>query len=215
MKYRVLTVSREYGSGGGEIARVIARELGWRLIDKELITEISRRAQVPPDDVQAVDERVDPWLHRLTRSMWGMGADGVSAIIPVDIFDAEKAYLLARRVIEDGYKEGSCVIVGRGAQCVLRYRKDVFHAFIYAAWEDRVRRIEQRVERGTDVASLIQKMDSERNEYVWMHFKQNRLYPYLYDIMVDSKDHIEKTARLIISAMQTDSAVDSIAHSAS
>jgi cytidylate kinase len=202
MKYRVLTVSREYGSDGAEIARTIARELGWKLVDKELIAEISRRGEVSASEAAAFDERVDPWIHRITRSIWGLGADGVSAISPVDLFDAEKAFSLSKQVIEEVYKMGECVIVGRGSQCILRDRNDVFHAFVYARWEDRVRRIKRRVEPGTDVKALIHSMDAERMEYVRLHFKQNRLDPYLYDIMVDSKNQPEKTARLIIAAMQ-------------
>ena len=201
MKYRVLTLAREYGSGGAEIAGIIARELGWRLMDKDLITEISRREQVPPSEVAAFDEKVDSWIHRITRSIWGVGADGISPIAPVDMFDAEKAAHLAKRIVEQAYKMGECVIVGRGSQCVLRHREDVFHAFIYASWEDRVRRIRAREEPGTDVEALIRTMDAQRVEYVRLNYKEKWLNPHLYDIMINSRNQSEKVARLVISAM--------------
>jgi CMP/dCMP kinase len=202
MKYKALTVSREYGSGGAEIAHIISRELGWKLIDKELISEISRREQVSADEAAALDEKVDPWIHRVTRSVWGLGADGFSPIAPVDLFDAAKAAYLTKQVIEEAYKTGECVIVGRGSQCILHGRNNVFHAFIYANWEDRVRRIKDRVEPGTDIESLIHSMDEERIEYIRLHFRQKRLDPHLYDIMIDSKNQPEKIARIIISSMQ-------------
>ncbi len=202
MKYRILTIAREYGSGGAEIAGLIAEELGWRLLDKELITEISQREQVPASEVAAFDEKVDPWIHRITRSVWGVGADGISPIAPVDVFDAEKAAQMARRVIEEAYRIGGCVIVGRGSQCVLRNREDVFHSFIYASREDRVRRIRSRVASGTDVDALIRTMDAQRVEYVRLHYRENWLNPYLYDVMINSKNQSEKVARLIISAMK-------------
>ncbi len=202
MTYRALTVSREYGSGGGEIAHFIAHELGWRLVDKELIAEIGRRGNVSVHAAAQFDERVDPWIHRITRPVWGYGADGVSIIAPVDVFDAEEAAYLTKQIIEEAYKVGECVIVGRGAQCILQGRKDVFHAFIYARWEDRVRRIKNRVEPGTNVKALIRSMDAERMEYVRRHYKRNRMDPYLYDIMIESKNQPDKTAQLIISAMQ-------------
>ena len=201
MKYKALTVSREYGSGGAEIAALIARELGWRLLDKELITEISKMEQVPPSEVAAFDEKVDPWIHRITRLVWGLGADGISAVAPVEMFDAEKAAHLAKRIIEEAYNIGKCVIVGRGAQCILRDKKDVFHAFIYARWPNRVRRIQSRVSPGADVDALIRSMDAQRVEYVRLHYKEDWLNPYLYDIMIDSKDQTESAARLIMSAM--------------
>jgi cytidylate kinase len=118
------------------------------------------------------------------------------------MFDAEKAAGLAKRVIEEAYKIGQCVIVGRGAQCILRDKADVFHAFIYARWADRVKRLQTRVNPGTDINALIRFMDAQRVEYVRLHYKQNWLNPYLYDIMIDSKNQTEQAARLIISAMR-------------
>ncbi len=201
MKYRVLTVSREYGSGGSEIAGFIARELDWRLLDKELIMEISQREQVTPSEVAAFDEKVDPWIHRITRSVWGVAADGISPIVPTDMFDAQKAAKMAKLIIEEACKMGGCVIVGRGSQCVLRGREDVFHAFIYANREDRVDRIRARVGTGTDVDALIRSIDAQRTEYVRLNYGENWLNPYLYDVMINSKNQPEKVARLIISAM--------------
>jgi cytidylate kinase len=203
MRYRVLTVSREYGSGGSEVAHHIARNLGWRLVDKELIGEISRKGQVTPSEAEAFDERVDPWIHRITRSIWGLGVDGVSAIAPVDIFDAERAADLTKQVIEEAYKAKDCVIVGRGSQFILQNREDVYHAFIYARWEDRVRRIKQRLKPGSDAESVIRSMDAERSEYLRIHFNQDRMDPHFYGIMIDSKDQPEKAAQLIISAMKS------------
>ena len=202
MKYRALTVSREYGSGGTEIASIIARELGWRLVNKDLIAEISRREQVSPSEVAAVDERVDPWIYRIIRSIWSTGVDGVSAIVPAKQFDAEEAAFMAKVIIEEAYKIGNCLIVGRGSPCILQDKDDVFHAFIYARWKDRVRRISQRVEPGTDVEALIRSMDAERMEYVRLYYKRNRLDPYLYDLMIDPKNQTEKAARIIIAAMK-------------
>jgi cytidylate kinase len=202
MKYRVLTLSREYGSGGAEIADIIARDLGWKLVDKELVAEISRREKISPSEVAVMDERVDPWIYRITRSIWSTGVDGISNVAPMDLFDAEKAASVAKMIIEEAYKIGNCVIVGRGSPCILHDKEDVFHAFIYARWEDRVRRIRQRVKPGTDVEALIRSMDLDRMEYVRIHHKRNRLDPYLYDLMIDPKNQIEKASRIIIAAMK-------------
>ena len=80
MTFRALTISREYGSGGAEIAAIAANRLGWRLIDKGLLAEISTKAKLPERDVAALDERRDPWLHRTSRLIWGKG--GVSDVLP-------------------------------------------------------------------------------------------------------------------------------------
>jgi cytidylate kinase len=201
MRYRVLTISREYGSGGAEIAHLIARDLGWKLIDKELINEISQKGQVSANEAAAFDEKVDPWIHRLTRSVWSLGVDGISAVAPVDIFDAERAAELTKQVIEEAYRAGNCVLVGRGAPFILHNKKDVFHAFIYAGWHDRVSRIKERVKPKTDVETFIRSMEAERMEYIRLHFKHNRLDPHFYDIMLNPKDQPEKAAQIILSAM--------------
>jgi hypothetical protein len=181
---------------------MIACELGWRLVDKELIDEISCRGEVTTSEAAALDERVDPWIHRLMRPVCGFGIDGVSAFVPLDVFDAEKAASLARQVIEEAYKAGECVIVGRASQCILQNREDVFHAFIYAGWEERVKRIAQRVGPGANVEELVRSMEEERIEYIRLRYKQNRMDPHLYDIMLDSKNQLEKAAELIIAAMR-------------
>jgi CMP/dCMP kinase len=202
MTYRALTVSREYGSGGGEVANFIARELGWKLVDKELMAEIGRRAQVSAEEAEVYDERVDPWIHRITRTIWNLGVDGVSAIAPLDLFDAQRAASMTRQVIEEIYKEGNCVIVGRGSQFILHDKKDVFHAFIYASWQDRVERIRNRIKPGADPEALMRSMDAERLEYIRLNFKQDRLNPHFYDLMIDSKNQPEKSARIILATMR-------------
>ena len=70
-------------------------------------------------------------------------------------------------------------------------------------------RIRQRVEPGTNVEALIRAMDSERMEYVRLHYKRNRLDPYLYDLMIDPKNRPEKAARIIVAAMKMAPAADS------
>jgi cytidylate kinase len=204
MKYKALTIAREYGSGGAEIAAIVARGLGWKLLDKELLNQISARAKAPVDDVAAVDEQVDPWLHRITRPLWGMGADGVVPVSPVQIFDADEAARVAKLVIEEAYSAGNCVIVGRGSQCVLKDKSDVFHVFVYAPWSERVRRVQPQLAPGVDVDETLRTMEAQRLEYVRRHFSANRLDPHLYDLMVRTRNDSEAAARLILMAMESE-----------
>ncbi len=202
MNFKALTIAREYGSGGAEIAGIVASRLGWRLVDQALLTEVSSKAKVPTRKVAELDEQTDPWLYRLMRRLWGTGGDGFSAIMSVDFFDADSVAALTKLVIQEAYIVGRCVIVGRGAQCVLRGKQDVFHAFVYAGWSDRVNRVQGRVAPGTKVDELIRSMDASRLEYVRRHYGVNRLDPHLYDLLVNSNDQIEAVARLILSAME-------------
>jgi cytidylate kinase len=203
VQYKALTISREYGSGGAEIAAIIAKSLGWKLVDKYLIAEISKRAKV--SIAAAMDERIDPWLHRITRELWGKSADGFSAPAPVDLFDASEAAILSNNIIEEAYRIGNCVIVGRGSQCVLRGKEDVFHAFVYAQWTDRVRRIQMRQPHVANVPELLHSVEGQRAGYIRLHYGANQLDPHLYHMMIDSMGRTEKTARLILSSMGMDS----------
>lgn len=203
MKFRALTIAREYGSGGAEIAGIIAGRLGWTLVDQALLTEVSSRAKVPGAKVAELDERVDPWLYRIMRRLWGSGGDGYSAITPpVNLLDADAVATLTKHVIQEAYLVGNCVIVGRGAQCVLRGKEDVFHVFVYAEWRDRVHRIEKRLGSGNDVNEVIHSMDASRFDYVHRHYGANRLDPHLYDLLVNSKRHTGAAAEVILSAVE-------------
>jgi Cytidylate kinase-like family len=77
--FRAITVSREYGSGGGEIACMVAERLKWRLIDDAFVAEIAKRASVAPEVARRCDEALDPWFHRLLKAMWRGGHEGARA----------------------------------------------------------------------------------------------------------------------------------------
>jgi len=182
--YRVLTVAREYESGGDRIAALLAERLGWKLIDGALIDEIAQLAHVEPQLVRKFDERVDSWVHRVSRRALTYGAfEGVAVLPEAAIFDAETMALLARAAIEHAWETGKCVIVGRGGQCVLQDRPDVFHVFLYAPCAGR------------------QPVDEQRARYVQMNFGQQWRNPHLYDLMIDSQLGEERAVATILAGM--------------
>lgn len=201
MNYRVLTISREYGSGGSEIAAIVAESLGWRLLDDALLDEISRVAKVPMSDVVALDETIDPWICRLMRPLWGTSPDGISPVAPARLFDADEEAAFADGIIKNAWDAGGCVVVGRGAQCVLRFEPDVFHVFVYAGWEERIKRVRSRHPPGTDLDELLRTMDERRLHYVRRHYGTNRLDPHLYNLMVNCGNQPRLAAQTILTAM--------------
>jgi hypothetical protein len=200
--YRVLTVAREYGSGGARIAGLAAARLGWQLLDNALIDDIARAARVDPALARRFDERVDTWMHRLSRhGLWFGAFEGAATPATTEIFDAETMAQLTRALIEHAYETGNCVVVGRGAQCILQACPEVFHVFVYAPWEDKVARVNRRAAAGTDVPELIRAMDAERARYVRLNFGQDWADRHLYDLLVSSKPGDEATASIILAAM--------------
>ena len=96
---RVITIGREYGSGGGLVARILSERLKWRLIDDSLVGEIARAAHASPETVQRRDECLDPWFHRIMKALWRGGFEGAVARADTEPSDAESIARLWHRVI--------------------------------------------------------------------------------------------------------------------
>lgn len=202
MKYRALTVSREFGSGGGRIANTIAGWLDWKLLDSEIITAIAKAARVDSKVVRHYDERVDSWLRRINEeAVRGVAMAAGRPFNEGDIFDARTMGELTRRIIEEAYTAGNCVIVGRGAQCILEHKPDAFHVFVYASLRDRMHRLKNRLEHAADIAQRIRNVDHERAKYLHQTFGQNWCDHRLYDLMIRSAEDEDAAARVIYYAM--------------
>lgn len=129
---RVITVEREYGSGGGEFAHDLAARLGWRLLDSELVARAARTAGVPEKMAARFDDHLDPWYYRYGKVFWQDSMYSAAAPCEDQIFDCERMYSLIKQEILDAADLGNCVLVGRGSACALAGRPGCFHVFIYA-----------------------------------------------------------------------------------
>jgi cytidylate kinase len=198
--FRIITISREQGSGGGEIARELAKLLGWQLIDDALVTEIARRANVDPELARRLDECVDPWFHRLTKALWRGGYEGVASRVETGSFDAEAMAGLWMRVIREAAGIGPCVIVGRGGQCILRGRPEVFHVSIHAPLERRVARLRKTEPAGADLPALALDSDRRREAYVRRHFGEEWKDYRLYHLVLDSSIGVPAAVHIILIA---------------
>ena len=202
MEYRVLTVSREFGSGGGRIAQSIAKRLGWKLLDSGIIDEIACEAKVDAGVVSRFDEHVEGWLARVNRqAMRGAAMAAGVALKQERCFDPDVMADLTKQIIEHAYEAGHCVIVGRGAQCILQAKADVFHVFVYAPRRVRIHRLRTRLEPGADIEKRLQDVDDERALYLKQRFGKEWKNPHLYDLMISSGENEERTARVIEFAM--------------
>jgi cytidylate kinase len=202
MEYRVLTVSREFGSGGGRIASIVARRLGWRLLDQEIIGRIAQAAHVESRVVKHYDEHVDSWLRRVNEeAIRGVALAAGRPLAEEDIFDGHAMADRTRNIIEEAYDAGHCVIVGRGAQCILQHRRDAFHVFVYAPLRERIERLKKRLEHGAEVEQRLRSVDGDRAKYLRQQFGRSWCDPHLYDLMLRSTDDEDAAARIILYAM--------------
>jgi cytidylate kinase len=129
---KVITVEREYGSRGGEFAHDLAERLGWRLLDSELVTGAARIAGVDPKLAAQLDDHLDPWYYRYGKIFWQDSSYSTTGLTGALIFDSERMVQLIQQEIRDAAKQGNCVLVGRGAACVLAGQPGCFHIFVYA-----------------------------------------------------------------------------------
>ena len=156
---RVITVEREYGSRGGEFAHDLAAQLGWRLLDSELVAGAARAAGVSPEMAAKFDDQVDPWYYRYGKVFWQESFYTSTGPCDDQVFDCERMYTLIRKEITDAAKEGNCVIVGRGGACALAGQPGCFHTFVYATlaakkewfaqvFPDKAHKVEQQLAAG-------------------------------------------------------------------
>src|SRR4249919_1945257 len=129
----IVTISRQYGSGGSEVAERVATALGWHLYDNAMVGEVARRLGMSTEEVSALEERVPSLSERFATAM----ALGVPEVMPTvaDIAtepSEERIVEVTKRVIEEAVQAGPAVLVGRGAQCMLAARTDALHVFCYA-----------------------------------------------------------------------------------
>ena len=194
--FRIVTLAREFGSGGAIIARTIAQRLGWTLLDGTLLL----RSSVPLDTaiIRRYDERVDSWWRRFHQN--GLRAAAILAGMPPHeaLFGAEAIARLTFEAILEAARAGNCVIVGRGAQCVLQGREDVLHVFIHAPWANRVSRVYARTEPGQNIGELIRATDRERARYIRTIYGRDWKDPRLYHMMMNSQVGVDQAARIII-----------------
>jgi cytidylate kinase len=201
--FRVVTVAREYGSGGAAIAKAVARRLGCQLLDRDLLDRIAAEARIDPDLAQRLDEHVDPWARRIGRALWYGGFEAVAVVDENDVVDSDRVAALGARIVAEAAAAGECVIVGRGGQCILRGHPDVFHVFVYAPREERLRHLRARLGPGADIELALEETDRERTAYIRRHFGENRYDPHLYHLMVNAALGEDAAVAAILAALET------------
>ena len=136
MEKKVITVSREFGSGGRSIAKELAQRLGWSYYDKELVKEVAAKTGFDPAFIEDRGEFAAT-KSILSYALSGQGTPGVMRGMSASDF----LWCMQRDVILELAEKGSCVIVGRCADYILREREDSFHVFVHAPMAFRAERI--------------------------------------------------------------------------
>ena len=199
----VITITRQYASGGSEVARLVAAQLQWEVIDNEFVDQVARRAGVPPDEVAQRDERAPGLLERLARTLADASPELFVAPggVPPVAQDEAAIVQLTERVIAEAAAHGRIVLVGRGAQAVLAQRPDALHVYVVASKPWRVRLATERLGvKPTEADKVVDETDRQRDQYVKTYYRRHRQDFTNYDLVVNTERlGVEGAAGLVVS----------------
>ncbi len=183
---RVLTVEREYGSGGADIARKVAERLGWKLWDQLLTDEIARQMDCERVAVAEHEERRDSLYYRLFKAFMRGSYEGSLNAPRMKLVDADCIREVAERVVTHAAKQGHSVIVGRGSAYYLRDRPDAFHVFVYARFEEKVERLRKAGKSEEEAIQLAETVDRDRAAFIKQYFGVEWPARHFFHLMVNS-----------------------------
>jgi cytidylate kinase len=199
--YRIITVEREYGSGGGEIACELAKRLSWKVWDHALTEEIAKVANVECSTVERCEERVDSTFQRLVK-VFLRGSQERSMPLPgTEPFDTDRFVAVGEQVMEKVAEAGDCVIVGRGAPYFLRQRADAFHVFLYAPYAQKLSRLLRLGKSEREARELLDTIDRDRITFVKRYFDADWPTRCLYHMMINTAVGNENVISTILTTM--------------
>lgn len=180
----LITVSREFGSGGSDLARRLGALLDWSVLDHDLVHRVAERLHLEPEHVEAMDEKCPSLLTRFISSALLMtppemtvDAETREMLHPDAVAEAARAAILAAA------HTPPLIVVGHGSQCLFHSRPRTLHVRLVAPLEDRVRRLCARIPCDPSAAAAAaRRMDTARGAYVRRHYHADWRNPMLYDL---------------------------------
>jgi CMP/dCMP kinase len=220
----VITLSRQTGSGGEEIAALVCKQLGYRYFDKAMLAQAaSEETQSEVDFLKFSEEdfvKGSRLMNRVLAALgtsdervvahqrtWSQAANGQRSFTVVQL-DESRAIQLVQNAIHYVADQGNVVIMGRGAQVILKDKRGVLHVRTEAPWEDRVQRVKQRLDlRGegarTEAQNFIARNDEASSDYVRRFYDVNLKDAQLYHLILNTgKLAVDVAAKLIATAAE-------------
>lgn len=184
---RIITIEREFGCGGPEIARKLAVLVGWKLWDELLTLEIARLTKSAPEAVERREWKMDPLVYRVFKSFVGGAFEGsLPPLGQLELLDADRIAKVSEQVVMEAAADGPCVIVGRGSQYFMKDREDVFRIFLYAPREERIRRLISAGKPHGEAIELVETIDRDRAAFIKKYFSLDWPDRHLYHVMLNT-----------------------------
>jgi cytidylate kinase len=198
---RVITLEREYGSGGVDIAAKVAERLGWKLWDQLLTNEIARLMQCDCRVVEQHEEKCDPLFYRLVRAFMRGSYEGSLNAPRLKMADTDCIREVAEKVVKKAAEAGACVIVGRGSAYYLQDRPDAFHVFVYAPPEEKAHRLMAQGKSQSEAMQLAETVDNDRAAFIKRYFGVDWPDRHRFHLMINSTIGEEHSVDAILNAV--------------
>lgn len=205
----VVTISRQFGSGGAEVGRMVAHESGLQYVDHEIIDEVARRLGVNVESAARLDEQTAGTVGHILEAIqssnpFTMNYGTLFNPTQVPAQSSELAYLrLTQKVVLELATEGDAVIVGRGSQFLLHSSPRTLHIYIFAPLPYRIENVMKHLQlQRTEATQLIERRDYEHDSYLRHYYGSDGHQPGLYHLLINtSLFSIELAASLIQQAL--------------
>jgi len=184
---RLITVSREFGAGGSDLARELGARLKWPVLDHDIVHRVAERLRLDDGSVEPFDEHPPSLLARIATVLIvplpGMYSFPTATDVPTHDAIADAT----RRVIEDAAKSLPLIVVGHGAQCIFEDRIDVLSVRLVAPLQARVSRVAARQKISKPMATeLVRRADQDREAYIERYFHRAWRSELLYDLQINT-----------------------------
>ena len=159
--YNIITIERRFASGGNEIGKKLAKELGYTLYDRSILVEAAKNLSIPYYQIGDLEESSSGGI-LMNLSKTALGGFSNNKELPL----ADKLFLEEKRIIEAAAEKGNCVIVGRASGYILRDKENSLHVFVNADKEKRIQRaIDREGIKPSDAENALKKNDKRRSGF--------------------------------------------------
>jgi len=185
----LITISRQYGAGGSEVAKLVADALGWRLVDNELVEKVGARAGLSAEEIAGIEERTPSFIERLAQVL----ATSTPELFPPPtgtVPELSEATLvrITEAVVAEAAAEGRAVLVGRAAPAVLAREREALHVKLVASRPFRIRVAATRLGLDLkDAERVMQQTDAQRERYHREHYGRDWSDPVGYHMVLNTE----------------------------
>jgi hypothetical protein len=199
----LVTISREFGAGGSDLARALGTRLHWPVLDRDLVHRVAGRLRLDPRHVEPLDERTPSWMTRLVASTLLMTPPEMHVDVDVGVvLNSDAVAEAARAAILAAAQSPPLIVVGHGAQCLFRHRRGTLHVRLGAPMDTRIDRICGRETcNRVAAAGIARRLDDARRAYVRRHYHADVRDPLLYDLQINTGAVTVDEAAIMIADM--------------